>query len=215
MNQEAPQSTPQLHPTELGGLAPDQQQRAVELRQDVFDKERHMHETPSGNTASQLWEGDIRHGVRRLGLKSAERAAKRHYKHNEGAYQEQTLKDATDAGVDVTWEHGGKVPKDPRSLRLGNVALAAADTALAVDFAHTLAPSGTTKDLISGYLAYRFGKGAAVRGAAAIRGKGDTEMALAHHVVGRPFSAHGTKDDLRRQRLKEARQKVDRQRRYA
>jgi hypothetical protein len=215
MNQEIVQSTSQPNPAELGGLAPDQQQLAVELRQDVFDKERHMLQTPSGNTVTTVWEGDIRHGVRHLGLKSAERAAKRHYKQNEGAYQEQALKEATDAGVDVTWEYGGKVPKDPRSLRLGNVALAAADAALAVDFAHTLAPSGATGDLIAGYLAYRFGKGAAVRGKAAIKGTGDTEMALAHHVVGRPFSAHGTKDDLRRERLKEARDKVDRQRRYA
>lgn len=214
MNQETVQSTPQPNPTELAGLAPEQQQRAVELRQDVFDRERHMHETPSGDTVSQAWEGDIRHGARRLRLKSAERAAKRHYKKNEGAYQEEALKEAIDEGVDVNWEYGGKVPKHSKSLRLGNAALAAVDLAAAADFAH-IARTDKTSDLIAGYLVYRFGKGAAVRGKAAVKGRGDPDMALAHHLVGRPFSAHETKDDLRRKRVGEAREKVDRQRRYA
>ena len=214
MSQETPQSVPQPNPTELGGLTPDQQQKAVELRQDVLDKERHMHQTPSGDTVTKLWEGDIRHGARHLRLKSAELATKRHYKHHEGVYQEQALKEATDAGVDVTWEHGGKVPKDRRSLRLGNAALAAADTALAVKFATTLAPSGATRDIVAGYLTYRFGKGAAVRGKAAIKGRGDTEMALARHLP-IPFAGHGTKEDLRAERLKEAKSSVERQRRYA
>ncbi len=75
------------------------------------------------------------------------------------------------------------------------------DGATAAAFATTLVMPVSARDIIPGYLAYRFGKGAAVRGAAAIKGKGDTEMALAHHVPV-PLAAHVTKKQLHTQRQK-------------
>ncbi len=57
------------------------------------------------------------------------------------------------------------------------------------------------KDIVPAYLAYRFGKGTAVRGAAAVRGRGDPEMALSTKKQRRiPISVHGSKKDLRARR---------------
>src|SRR3978361_1041694 len=107
MSQEAPQA----NPAELSGLTPDQQQRAAEFVQDIIHKEAHMRQVPSGNTVISAWEGDMRRGTRQLRLKAAHRAANRHYRQHKGEYQEQAFKEATEAGYDITWEYGEKVPK--------------------------------------------------------------------------------------------------------
>ncbi len=43
----------------------------------------------------------VSHAVKQHGLNKAQRAASKHYRKNEGVYQEQALKDATEDGKEV------------------------------------------------------------------------------------------------------------------
>jgi hypothetical protein len=217
MRQEIPRPDNRPDPAELVGLTPEQQERAVELTRSVADRTDQLHRTQdtaynsthigmlSGNTVSgpsvsSMMSGDIAIGFRKAQLKSAEFSAKRHYKKHEAEYQVQAFKDATEAGVDIKdWPQDR--PKHSPKRRLGNLALASADVATTAAVATSLVTPVGVKDIIPAYLAYRFGKGAAVRGAAAVRGKGDPEMALSTKKQRRiPLSVHGSKKDLRARR---------------
>lgn len=216
MSQEITHPAQEPNPAELVGLSPEQQERAVELRQNVAgrtDQLRHTQNTAygsthtsmlSGNTVSgpsvmSVWTGDIATGIKEAQLKSAKFAAKRHYRKHQAEYQVQAYKDATAAGVEVD-KPADHVQHSPKR-RLGNLALAGADAATTVAAASTLVTPVGVKDVIPAYLAYRFGKGAVVRGATAIKGHGDPSMALSTKKPRRiPVSVHGSKQQLRDRR---------------
>jgi hypothetical protein len=229
MRQEAPAPKPQfqpINPNEVNGLAPEQQQMAVELRQNILARENRPTLEPgsthagmlSGNSVSgpsvaSLWSSDISKGIRDLQVSSATRAAKRHYKKHEGAYQEQALMEATDAGKEINFgptdinELKGPEPQLSNKRRLGNAALAAVDGLVTEQLINgVIAPGGSVgntaiRDTVSGYLAYRFGKGAVVRGKAALAGRGDPEKALATPVS----MVHQNKKDLIAERARRIR----------
>ena len=216
MSQETTHPIQEPEPAELVGLTPDQQERAAELTQRVADRTdqlRHTRNTAygsthtgmlSGNTVSgpsvmSVWTGDIATGIKEAQLKFAKFAAKRHYKKHQAEYQVQAYKDATAAGVEVDrpTERAQHSPK----RRLGNLALAGADVATTAAAVSTLVTPVGVKDIIPAYLAYRFGKGAVVRGATAIKGHGDPSMALSTKNPRRiPLSVHGSKKQLRDRR---------------
>ncbi len=209
----------QHNPADVVGLTPDQEQKAAELYQSVHERASQLSHTQanvedygsshtgilsgdivSGPSVISAWSGDIATGFRNQQLKSAERAAKRHFKKHEVGYQTQALKEAADAGVKIN-SLPFEEPKHTAKKRLGNAALAMVDGATAAALTTAIVMPVSTRDIIPGYLAYRFGKGAAVRGAAAVKGKGDTGMALANHVSV-PLAVHGTKKQLHTQRQK-------------
>lgn len=120
MAQETLQPVTQPNPAEVAGLTPDQQQAAAELNQNVQERASQLSHTRanvydygsshtgmlsgdivSGPSVISAWSGDIATGFRNQQLKSAERAAKRHYKKHETGYQTQALKEAADAGVEI------------------------------------------------------------------------------------------------------------------
>lgn len=118
------QETLQPNPTELGGLTPDQQQKAIELFKNVGKAQDRYHQTNdrievanryrsinstriepgmfmSGSVPNLGIEDSIRKGMATHRVRKAKRVAKKHLKQNEGAYEEQALKEARDADVDV------------------------------------------------------------------------------------------------------------------
>jgi hypothetical protein len=214
MNQELTHSNQQPDQAELNGLSAEHQERAIELRQNIADRHAQLSHTRatayghshigllSGNTvpgpsATSLLTGDIATTFREQQLKSTQRVAKRHYKKHEAEYQIQAYKDAAEAGVEINGQPTER-PKHSRKRRLGNLALAGADAATTAAVATSLVTPVGAKDIIPAYLAYRFGKGSAVRGSAAIRGQGDPQMALSTKNQRRvPISFHGSKKDLR------------------
>jgi hypothetical protein len=191
---------------EITGLNPEQQEEAIRLLQNISEKESQptfepsrthssmlSGNTVSGSSVSSLWISDISKGVNHVQVNRAERAAKRHYKKNKGAYQMQALKDAREAGVDINFSYVD--PKDIKKsvtrhsakARLGHAALATAngfvvEQMLSGTATNQPADTKAMRDAVAGYLAYRYGKGAIVRGKAALTGKGDVKMALASPV---------------------------------
>ena len=227
MRHEAPKPQFQpLNPSEVSGLIPDQQQTAVELRQHILDRQNRPTLEPSrmhtstlsgslveGPSATSLLVSDVAHGIKRAKVSSATRAAKRHYKKNEGAYQGQALIEATAAGKKINFgptdinELKDPEPRHSTKRRLGNATLATVDGLVTEQLVNgVLAPGGSvgnlaTRDIIGGYLAYRFGKGAVVRGKAALKGRGDTEKALTAPVS----IVHQNKKDLITERARQLR----------
>ncbi len=138
MHQETPHLANQPDPADLVGLTPAQQERAVELTQRVADRTDQLHDTRNtaygeshigllsgdtvpGPSVMSAWTGDIATGVKEMKLKSAEFAAKRHYKKHQAEYQIQAFKDATEAGVEIKgWP--SELPKHSPKRRLGNLA---------------------------------------------------------------------------------------------
>ncbi len=116
------QETLQSNPVQEAGLSPEQAQTAVDLRQNIGEKAAALagleHDMTnrsttgfmtgdrvSGPSVTQSIEDDVNHVVKQHQVNKAQRAAKKHFKQNEGAYQEQAVKEATEAGVELNgWE---------------------------------------------------------------------------------------------------------------
>lgn len=205
--------------TQPKGLSPELNQKAIDLFKGTQTAQTALNLTNSEINLRELKHAtDLQVGadfmspfvdttaiaIKKHGVKKAHRQAKRHYKKHEGDYQDQAYLDATTDGHDINgWPYAKSLSRDTGKNRLGNTALAAIDGAFAANFAANLDPKSllSMRELVASYLIYRYGKGVAVRGTAAIRGKGDTEMQLAPHI---PVSAlHLSKREIKKIRKQE------------
>jgi predicted urease superfamily metal-dependent hydrolase len=105
--------TQEANPAELDGLNPRQQQVATELWQRIGRKVAVLNEavehakryaTPSELHKPNSINEDLNslgHVIKKRGVTRAQKAARKHYRQHEGAYQEQAYKEATEAGKDI------------------------------------------------------------------------------------------------------------------